>query len=178
MNRRGFTLIELLATIVVLGIVVSLTVVGVNISIKKAKKKTEEVYISTLRDTIKIYLDDASELSELNWTDVGTINKTVGGSVSLYSASSMISFRNIINSKYRPIIEKDMINPATEKMCTISDAIIHIYKDDDEVYYYYISKNSLTIEGDELHTSCLVDDEGYISNLPESVINSGSFDLD
>ena len=52
MNNKGFTLIELLATIVVLGIIVSVTVVITNVNMGKAKEKAEEVFIDTLDDAV------------------------------------------------------------------------------------------------------------------------------
>ena len=42
MNKKGFTLVELLSTIVILGIVVGLSIVAININIKKTKEKSED----------------------------------------------------------------------------------------------------------------------------------------
>lgn len=169
MNKKGFTLVELLATIVVLSIVVSLTVVGVNFSIKNAKKKTEEVFFGTLTDAIKIYLDDDNSVTNLNWVDVdGTLSKT-NGEVGLYKSS--ITFGDIIDSSYSPIVESDLLNPATDKLCT-KNAKIDLYRDDDEVYYYYINKTEL-VDSQDRYSSCLLDsNKKYISNLPENAINS------
>ena len=168
MNKRGFTLVELLATIVVLSIVVGLTVTGIAFSIKNAKKKTEEVYIGTLKDAIKIYLDDDENISKLRWNaSLGTFPKT-NGSAEFLEASEGISFDDIINSTYSPIIKKDLLNPATEKICDPTKKIIHIFRDTDEVYYYYIDKSLLKDE--DGYTDCLVDTSGSISNLPDEVI--------
>ena len=177
MNKKGFTLIELIATIVVLGIVVGITVVGINYNIDNAKKKSENVFIGTLMDAIEMYFDDNGSVSKLNWSanTVGTIDKVKKSNVPVYEASSLISFENIIESKYSPILESDLINPATKKKCTSLNAIIHIYKDADEVYYYYISR-SLLVDADDEHSSCLLDsDETYISNLPDTIINNFSY---
>ncbi len=169
MNKKGFTLVELLATIVVLSIVVGLTVTGITFSIKNAKKKTEEVYIGTLRDAIKIYLDDDESISKLSWNaSLGTFEKT-NGSAEFFGASELISFNDIINSTYSPIIKKDLLNPATEKICNPTQKVIRIFRDTDDVYYYYIDKDSLKDE--DGYAACLVDTNGNISNLPDNVID-------
>jgi prepilin-type N-terminal cleavage/methylation domain-containing protein len=38
-NKKGFTLIELLATIVIVGIILTISIVGVNTYINKGKEK-------------------------------------------------------------------------------------------------------------------------------------------
>ena len=57
MNKKGFTLVELLATLVIIGIVVGFTIVGINYNINNTKKKTEDIFIGTIKDAIKVYLD-------------------------------------------------------------------------------------------------------------------------
>ena len=168
MNKKGFTLVELLATIVVLSIVVGLTIVGINANIKNAKKKTEEVFIGTLRDAIKIYLD--SDNTNISWGASTCSFEKVGKESNLYKANDSISFGDIISSEYHPIVEKDLINPANEKLCSSDLSVIDIYRDDDYVYYYYIDKDSLHESDGSL--SCFLDsDLKYISNLPNGVLN-------
>lgn len=159
MNKKGFTLVELLATLVVLGIVVGLAITGISINIKKTKKKAEEAYISTLRDAIKVYLDDDISLNKIkDWDKAGSISKA-SGNFSVYSTT--ITLGDIIDSTYRPITEDDLKNPASGKTCS-KDTIVTIYKDDDQVYYYSINRDDLR--------DCLLEEDGEveqdITNLP------------
>ena len=83
----------------------------------------------------------------------GQINLDAG----IYKVNT-IKFKNITSSKYKPLTEKDMINPANKgKECNI-DAEIHIYADSDFAYYYKFT-------GSELE--CLSKNTGVISNLPK-----------
>ena len=74
------------------------------------------------------------------------------------------NFQAVIDSEYRPIDQKDLINPA-DKNVACSNALnieITIYRDDDYVYYYKVDKNEF---------GCLKNIGGeyseIISNLPE-----------
>ena len=171
MNKKGFTLVELLATLVVLGIIFSLAIVGINYSMKNTKKKTEELFISTLRDAIEIYFDDSANFASYksdDWVMEGTISKENGNST-LYSLSSPITFETIINSEYAPIVEADLRNPSTKILCD-KNAKIYVFRDDDLVYYYYINKGDM-VDKDNLNNSCLLDvSNNYISNLSEYAI--------
>ena len=157
MNRRGFTLIELLATLVVLGIITGIVLVSSTSLFKDKKSDTEDVFVDTLKDAIKIYIDELGGV-ELNGDPVCTIEKSIHpNEVGIYEVET-ITFRNITNSKYKPLTEKDMINPANKgKECNI-DAEIHIYADSDFAYYYKFTGSDL---------KCLSKNTGVISNLPE-----------
>lgn len=158
MNKKGFTLVELLTTLVILGIVVSLTIVGMNISLNNTKKKTEEVFIGTIKDALKMYLD--SDARKLKYDiEVCTISKALNDSVKVYKTSSSVTLDTIINSKYSPLLEEDLVNPNNEDAECKLAATVNIYRDDDYVYYYKTNKNEL---------GCLtLDLDGYITNLPE-----------
>ena len=159
MNKRGFTLIELLATLAVLGIITGIVLVSSTSLFKDKKSDTEDVFVDTLKDAIKIYIDELGGV-DLNGCPVCTIKKSIhanGVGVGIYEVET-ITFRNITNSKYKPLTEKDMINPANkDKECNI-DAEIHIYADSDFAYYYKFT-------GSELE--CLSKNTGVISNLPK-----------
>ncbi len=158
-KKNGFTLVELLATLVVLGIVITITVITVSGSFSNAKNKTEDVFIKTIDDAMSIYLDsDARQLS-YSTTAAKTINKT-HGSVKVYKATANISFGEVIESAYRPITADDLTNPATEKKCKTNVKIIEIYRDDDYVYYYRIAKDNLS------KLDCLLNTSSDIRNLP------------
>lgn len=162
MNKKGFTLVELLATLVILGIVVGITIVGVNGGFRNAKEKTEDVFVKTLTDALDIYLD--SDAKKLNYTIFSGCEVTKKlGTAKMYKATGNITFANIINSEYAPLIESDLVNPANKGVsCKRSDNIpVEIYRDSDYVYYYKVAKSSFT---------CLLDTEGYISNLPDGCI--------
>ena len=159
MNKRGFTLIELLATLAVLGIITGIVLVSSTSLFKDKKSDTEDVFVDTLKDAIKIYIDELGGV-ELNGDPVCTIEKSIHpNGVDIYEVKDKeITFEDITNSKYKPLTEKDMINPANKgKECNI-DAEIHIYADSDFAYYYKFT-------GSELE--CLSKNTGVISNLPK-----------
>ena len=156
MNRKGFTLVELLATLIILGIVIGITVVGVNGGFRNAKDKTEEVFIKTLTNALDIYLD-SDDAKRLNYSTspVCTISKKLG-TAEVYKAT--VNFKTVIDSEYAPLIEKDLVNPANlDVSCNASSSIpVDVYYDSDRVYYYRVAKSDF----DCLKTS------GYITNLP------------
>ena len=160
MNRRGFTLIELLATLAVLGIITGIVLVSSTSLFKDKKSDTEDVFVDTLKDAIKIYIDGLGGV-ELNGSPVCTIEKSIHpNGVGIYEVKNevkTITFRDITNSKYKPLTKEDMINPANKVKCNI-DAEIHIYADSDFAYYYKFT-------GSEL--GCLSKNTGVISNLPK-----------
>lgn len=171
MNNKGFTLIELVATLVILGLVASLGLYSMNFNMNKAKEKTEEVFVDTLRDAIDVYI--SSEKSNLKFnTDVKndgtdcTITKKYG-SVSVEKATT--NFRAVINSKYKPITESEFVNPANEDVTCDVDAEITIYRDEDFVYYYSIDKSDLICLKNigDIDSDGTSDYSSVISNLPE-----------
>ena len=155
MNRKGFTLVELLATLAVLGLVMSVVLIGVNGGFGEAKSKTEDVFIKTIKDAMDIYLDSNGKNLTFSNKCVKYIDKTYGD-VAVYKVTT--TFDNVINSKYKPITQDDLVNPSNKVKCANASSIyINIYRDEDFVYYYSIDKSDL---------NCLTQ-EGYISNLPE-----------
>lgn len=161
MNRRGFTLIELLATLAVLGIITGIVLVSSTSLFKDKKSDTEDVFVDTLKDAIKIYIDELGGV-ELNGDPVCTIEKSIHpNEVGIYKVNKIIKFKDITNSKYKPLTEKDMINPANKVKCNIN-AEIHIYADSDFAYYYKFTGSDL---------KCLSKNTGVISNLPDECCN-------
>lgn len=159
MNKRGFTLIELLATLAVLGIIMGIVLVSSTFLFKEKKSDTEDVFVDTLKDAIKIYIDELGGV-DLNGSPVCTIEKSIyPNGVGIYEVKK-ITFKDITNSKYKPLTEVDMINPANkDKKCNIN-AEIHIYADSDFAYYYKFT-------GSELECLSKDKNKGVISNLPE-----------
>ena len=157
MNRKGFTLIELLATFVVLGVIISITVIGISDIFGAAKNKTEEVFVGTIRDAMDMYLT-SSQAKRLNFLyECGNkIGKSYGERTVRYAG--YINFENVFSSEYHPITSDEFENPANEEKCEPTSGI-RIYRDDDYVYYY-------KIEGD---LGCLSKNM-VISNLPEGFV--------
>ena len=155
MNNKGFTLVELIATIVVLGIITSIVLVSVNGGFGEAKNETEDVFVETIKDAIDMYLDSDAKNLSFNSLCSNKLNKS-HGTVNVYKVTT--NFQSVINSKYEPITQKDLVNPANEEKCKNASLIsISIYRDDDFVYYYSINKSQF---------GCLTQTD-KISNLPE-----------
>ena len=164
-GEKGFTLIELLAVIIILGIVVGIVILLTSGSSKKAKEKSEEVFVGTLKDAINVYLD--SESSKLASADSWKYACSVSLSGQRHEFSILNekkSFDDIIHSDYAPISADDLVNPAdpsSENTCDISKDNISIYKDANGTKYFFFTLNCLNY-------SC------YASNLPKEVLDDGS----
>ena len=164
MNKKGFTLVELLATIIILGIVAGITVITVFPNLGKTKEKSEEIFVSNIKDALDIYLDsDAKDPKKLSFssTPICTFSKSLKSNVKLYRSSSMIGFDDVaFNSSYKPMSVDDFVNPYNSEQCNYK-FMIYIYRDEDYVYYYDINKSNLkclTLKLDE-----------KISNLPSNL---------
>ena len=154
MNRKGFTLVELIATLVILGIIMSIVLISVTGDLSNAKNKTEDVFVDTIKDAMDIYL--SSDAKKLNFsTKCSNSLDKIYGTVNVYKVTT--NFSAVINSEYKPITKKDLVNPANEDATCNSNASITIYRDEDYVYYYSVKKSAL---------GCLKG-TGVISNLPE-----------
>jgi len=154
MNRKGFTLTELLATLVVLGIIMGITLVSTMGGFGNAKDKTEDVFISTIEDALDMYLDSDARNLVFN-TYACTLSKT-HGIVNVYKVVDK-TFEDVINSRYSPLTESELVNPANKEVKCNTSASVTIYRDDDYVYYYKVSRSSF---------GCLLNTEGNITNLP------------
>jgi len=160
MNKSGFTLVELLATIVVLSIIVGITILTTNGIFSNAKNKTEEVFVKSLVDALTIYLDSDAKNLRFENTPTCIINKKIS-SATVYKNATEITFRDIINSEYTPLLVADIINPANENVQCNLDTIVNIYRDTDYVYYYHVNKEDF---------DCLLT-EGSITNIPSECIS-------
>lgn len=56
MNNKGFTLVELLAVIILLSIILGIGVFSGSDVFNKASKKSEDVFVESLKDMIDIYV--------------------------------------------------------------------------------------------------------------------------
>lgn len=165
MNSKGFTLIELLATLVVLGIIFGISIVGLNFDFGSAKDKTEEIFVETIEDAMDMYLDSTQAKSLSISSTVGCISKS-HGRVNLYKIGNNITMQNVIDSDFKPLEQSDLVNPANEVKCAnASDIVINVYKDDDFIYYYEIDKSEF---------GCLTEvTDDKITNLPSYTSESG-----
>ena len=155
MNQKGFSLIELVATIVILGIVASITIFAVGGGFSKTKAKTEDVFIKTIEDSLNIFTDSSDAKSLTFSTEKCTIQKRYDES-KIYRSSKTLKFNDILNSEFTPLTELEFVNPANEDATCDLNAPVYIYRDEEQVYYYLIAKSKL---------GCL-SAKGYITNLP------------
>lgn len=170
MNRKGFTLIELLAVIIVLALVLTLTIPTSINAYKKAKLKTEAVFVSRISGVVDEYISLASQEllkndEKLSFTqEEGKYKKPDTGiglgedwaNYKVYKAT--ITVDNLIDNEL--LFEAKYINPnnknysytddkgITHNTCKIN-AKIEIYKDSDAVYCHKIQASEL---------GCLTDD--------------------
>jgi len=157
MNNKGFTLIELMTVFVILSLIIGLGVATIGSGFGRAKEGTEDVFVGTIEDALDIYLDSSSVRGMLSGATKcsNVINKT-HGDVIVYKIAT--TFQDVIDSEYKPITQKDLINPSNKEKCRIASNIpITIYRDADYVYYYSVNRSDF----DCLTTS------GIITNLPE-----------
>ena len=161
MNRKGFTLVELLATLVVIGLVMTVVLISVTGGFSGTKEKTEDVFVETIKDAMEMYLD-SSDARELTFVGTSCVINKVHGTADVYKATT--NLLSVINSEYKPITEEDLVNPATkDNKCNAAKNIaVTIYRDSDYVYYYNIKKTEF---------GCLLNYENpVISNLPEGFV--------
>jgi len=159
MNKKGFTLIELLAVLVLLGIIVGITVVSISSVFKSAKEKSEDAFVATLSDAAEMYLTskEAKEKLKVVTIPCGSLKKNnKDDPVNVYKVN--VNFQNIIDSEYKPLTDKDFVNPANKEASCNVNASVTIYRDEDYVYYYSFDKEEL---------GCLTKKDGIVTNLPK-----------
>lgn len=174
MNNKGFTLVEMLAVVVILALVGGIATVGVINTINTSKIKSEKIFVDKLSNLIDDYIGlYSSELEISSPTDKVEFRKCEKSSCETYNnnnsykveATKMNSIRinNLIN---RNIISKDkLVNPKNKLQCFLEEKNpeIHIYRDDEYVYYYYVDLSGT-------NTSCDISEENAIINtLPDNL---------
>ena len=146
LDKKGFTLIELLATIVILAVISSITIVSVTSYYKKGREKTEEIFVEQLKDYVKDYvaLNGSSHNFSESLGEKSKCYKTIEGEgyncndkVILYKDPTQITLIKILNN----MTNKDVLNPNTKASCTENDKVT-LYRDSDYVYCFVIESIS------------------------------------
>ena len=138
MNNKGFTLIELLATIIILGIVSTVTIVSVISYYEKSKEKAVSAFEKNIEDYIESY--NAMYGSKLSYEEMGKYQKCYmvtnnGTSIEKCDDVTLSNTSMKFNELYnKNITDSDVINPSTNVKCENEE--IKIYRDSDYVYCF------------------------------------------
>ncbi len=96
MNRKGFTLVELIATIVLLGIVASISFVSINGVLEQNKENNCKTVVGNIKSAASEYVSDNRYAKDANGNDV------------LTSKDFTITAKTLIDKKY---LSSPMYNP-------------------------------------------------------------------
>lgn len=112
-NNRGFTLVELIATIVILGVVLSITGFAITTVIENARKKNYELLITDIKSAAELYYQECTYMApssltkdENNICDLSSI--TLGDLVKYGYLSSNDTTENNTSKVIHPDTEKDI----------------------------------------------------------------------
>lgn len=171
MNNKGFTLIELLASIVILGLVLTLTGISATKIIKEYKEKSEVLFVEKLSKKINDYITlKGQTLVAVN----NPIEFTKNTSQSHFYQVKLLKDNSLYNIKLSNLVEEglmeEIVNPKNKKNCLDNvDPEITIYRDTEFVYYYYIDLSST-------NTSCDIKNNNIIdtrtTKLKEALENN------
>ena len=92
MKNKAFTIIELLAVLVILGVIASITVVGMSNSVNNSRKKAYEAHEETLKRAAQSYLLE----NDTEMPDTAGTTKRVNAST-LYSAGYIEILEDPVN---------------------------------------------------------------------------------
>lgn len=167
MNNKGFTLIELLATIVVLALVSSVTIISVTTYYQKSKEKAEEAF----RKQLEGYVDDYIAMygSKLEF-DSGESNEKCylnEGDCKDITLKKAISSNTNMNIKFvsDTFANQDIVNPNTGINCEESNTTLTIYRDTDFVYCFTIEPNGSSCIDETISTCENMYKPGTCSNV-------------
>ncbi len=173
MNNKGYTLVELLATVVILGIVMSIAAYGVIGAINKSKARSEKIFVDSLEKEINTYIsknrfkfNTGSNIGSFNkchrsYEDSGNCYNDEEYKVDIYEIEDDFSLDLLANEEY--IKGGKIINPKNKLDCLSGNTFpqILLFKDDESVYYYYVDLDDLSCD--------ISDDNRIISNIPKSM---------
>ena len=140
MNNKGFTLVELLATIAILGILSTITIVTVNSYYEKSRENAVSAFEKNITDYVESYISMYG--SKLTYNNYDTVNKcyilTDTEKCDVVSLKkSIIEFKEL---ERKDIVSGNLVNPSTNVKC--EDGNITIYRDSDYVYCFVMEENS------------------------------------
>jgi len=168
MNNKGFTLVELLATIVILGIISTVTIVTVTEYYQRSKEKAEEAFYKQLEGYVYDYITlSGSKLAYVNsgYTNLQKCYKDgedeICENTTLKKASDNFQLGTLIES----VVSKDVLNPKTDVKCTDSNTTLNIYRDSDYVYCFSIKPNGNSCISETISTceNIYKSGSGYLS---------------
>lgn len=84
MNNKGFTLVELLVTLVLLGIIATISITGVVSVMNNSKNSEYKVLLKNIDTGAKMFYEDC-EYGSLSGKDICKNNKTDDGSNTIYT---------------------------------------------------------------------------------------------
>ncbi|MEE3343617.1 MAG: prepilin-type N-terminal cleavage/methylation domain-containing protein [Bacilli bacterium] len=181
MNNKGFSLVELLGVVVVLSVVLGIAVISVSSTIKTSKEKAEGLFAKSMDTAIQSYIST----NRLSWSrstslgkfvkcnriddsgncldsdDVTALQKELfkvsGGKL---RSDSSFDLHELIDDGH--LKENDIVNPKNKKDCMDGSVLYaFVYKDEDNVYYYYLDLSKGTCD--------VSDDNKIVSNIPKNV---------
>lgn len=143
MNNKGFTLIELLATMAILGIISTVTIVSITSYYKKSEEKAVSAFEKNITDYVDSYISLYGSKEIYTSYNSGSIYKKcykiIENSIETEKCNeTKLSYTTIkFNKMYeKNITNNDVINPSTNVKCEEED--IKIYKDSDYVYCFLL----------------------------------------
>ena len=172
MNNKGFTLVELLATLVLLALIAGLAIGAFTFNFGRAKENTEEVFVDSLKDAVDMYLSSEFGSLKTAYECSNTMEKKYNPAIKVFKynkGGTVITFKDVIDSAYKPLAMSEFVNPANEDVTCNVNAVIDVYRDEDYVYYYSIDKNSLVCLKNigDIDGNGTIDYSNVITNLPE-----------
>lgn len=170
MNRKGFTLVEMLAVIVILGLIMGIATYGVIGAINSSKNRGEKLFLDRLTTIVDEYISLSNSSSTYSITKSTNTNefciRNCEEDKKVYLKEyGTFNIEKLVDAN---LIEKDkLVNPKNKLACfdlNNENDEIHLYRDTDYVYYYYI---------DLTNNKCELNAENtLITNFTEKVIDS------
>lgn len=148
MNKKGFTLVELLATIIILGLLTTVTITTVTSYYGKSKTKSEEAFRKQLTKTIESYI--TLNGSSKTYTSKGTYYKChASGDGTKCDATSLSEATTTLGAVKGDNLtnNNNFTNPGNDQEC-LDDTSITIYRDSDYVYCFVAKFDCLTEDKD------------------------------